>query len=174
MVVCYKMYCTCTIHFKRNFKTYILTTKQLVLYSYIHHITAKRKSEAGQRDMFGNIVKSKPTDNTITQQQSSTVGEANMTEEDHEAIFAAHTASSNQARADLRQQALLNDNQPWVEKYRPKDLNELISHNDIINTINKLIDNNRLPHLLFYGPPGMLQHLDSSILFVSIQYSNII
>lgn len=124
----------------------------------IYYKTAKRKPEAGQRDMFGNIVKAKPiTDNTTTiQQQSSTTNDTHMTEEDHEAIFAAHTASSNRSRADLRQQMLLNDNQPWVEKYRPNDLNELISHNDIINTINKLIDNNRLPHLLFYGPPGMI------------------
>ncbi|XP_023229209.1 replication factor C subunit 5-like [Centruroides sculpturatus] len=45
-------------------------------------------------------------------------------------------------------------NLPWVEKYRPAKLNELISHEDIINTINKFIQEDRLPHLLFYGPPG--------------------
>lgn len=47
-----------------------------------------------------------------------------------------------------------NENLPWVEKYRPTALDELISHTDIINTVNKLIDGNQLPHLLFYGPPG--------------------
>ncbi|KAL4223501.1 Replication factor C (RF-C) subunit [Mactra antiquata] len=45
-------------------------------------------------------------------------------------------------------------NLPWVEKYRPKNLSDLISHQDIITTINKFISQNRLPHLLFYGPPG--------------------
>lgn len=45
-------------------------------------------------------------------------------------------------------------NLPWVEKYRPKQLNDLISHEEIIKTINKFIDENQLPHLLFYGPPG--------------------
>ena len=43
---------------------------------------------------------------------------------------------------------------PWVEKYRPKSLDELVSQEDIVSTLNKLIDSNRLPHLLFYGPPG--------------------
>eukprot|EP01132_Coremiostelium_polycephalum_P006631 gene6631-8203_t len=46
------------------------------------------------------------------------------------------------------------DSLPWVEKYRPKNLNDLIAHEDITSTINKLIENNSLPHLLFYGPPG--------------------
>ncbi|CAL7941230.1 unnamed protein product [Xylocopa violacea] len=45
-------------------------------------------------------------------------------------------------------------NLPWVEKYRPKNLDDLISHEEIIKTINKFIDDNQLPHLLFYGPPG--------------------
>lgn len=43
---------------------------------------------------------------------------------------------------------------PWVEKYRPNDLNSIISHVDILNTLNNLINNNKLPHLIFYGPPG--------------------
>ena len=43
---------------------------------------------------------------------------------------------------------------PWVEKYRPNKLDELIAHEDIINILNKLIDSNKLPHLLFHGPPG--------------------
>ncbi|XP_046818904.1 replication factor C subunit 5 isoform X2 [Vespa crabro] len=45
-------------------------------------------------------------------------------------------------------------NLPWVEKYRPKKLEELISHEEILKTINKFIDENQLPHLLLYGPPG--------------------
>lgn len=43
---------------------------------------------------------------------------------------------------------------PWVEKYRPHDLNSIISHEDILNTLKNLINNNKLPHLIFYGPPG--------------------
>lgn len=43
---------------------------------------------------------------------------------------------------------------PWVEKYRPVTLDDLVSHKDITSTIQNFIDKNRLPHLLFYGPPG--------------------
>ncbi|EEA07137.1 replication factor C, subunit 5, putative [Cryptosporidium muris RN66] len=43
---------------------------------------------------------------------------------------------------------------PWVEKYRPESLEELISHKDIIGTIGKFINSGQLPHLLFHGPPG--------------------
>eukprot|EP00112_Aurelia_sp_Birch-Aquarium-sp1_P011162 Seg2351.6 transcript_id=Seg2351.6/GoldUCD/mRNA.D3Y31 product="Replication factor C subunit 5" protein_id=Seg2351.6/GoldUCD/D3Y31 len=43
---------------------------------------------------------------------------------------------------------------PWVEKYRPSCLEDLISHKDIINTIQRFIKEDKLPHLLFYGPAG--------------------
>ncbi|XP_077510513.1 replication factor C subunit RfC3 [Amblyomma americanum] len=45
-------------------------------------------------------------------------------------------------------------NLPWVEKYRPQKLDDLIAHEDIISTIGRFIKEDRLPHLLFYGPPG--------------------
>lgn len=48
----------------------------------------------------------------------------------------------------------VNKNLPWVEKYRPSKLADLISHDDIIKTINQFMKENQLPHLLFYGPPG--------------------
>ena len=44
---------------------------------------------------------------------------------------------------------------PWVEKYRPNSLQDLIAHDEIISILNKLIESNKLPHLLFHGPPGM-------------------
>eukprot|EP00613_Pedinella_sp_CCMP2098_P034661 CAMPEP_0171729110 /NCGR_PEP_ID=MMETSP0991-20121206/27407_1 /TAXON_ID=483369 /ORGANISM="non described non described, Strain CCMP2098" /LENGTH=358 /DNA_ID=CAMNT_0012323403 /DNA_START=6 /DNA_END=1082 /DNA_ORIENTATION=+ len=43
---------------------------------------------------------------------------------------------------------------PWVEKYRPSTLDELIAHDEIIGIITRLIESGKLPHLLFYGPPG--------------------
>ncbi len=46
------------------------------------------------------------------------------------------------------------NNLPWIEKYRPTSLQELIAHEEIIQILNKLITSNKLPHLLFYGPPG--------------------
>lgn len=43
---------------------------------------------------------------------------------------------------------------PWVEKYRPSSLEELVAHEDIVSILTRLIDNDNLPHLLLYGPPG--------------------
>ncbi|ELU44103.1 DNA replication factor [Rhizoctonia solani AG-1 IA] len=47
-----------------------------------------------------------------------------------------------------------DDTLPWVEKYRPVTLSDVVSHQDITSTIERFIEKNRLPHLLFYGPPG--------------------
>ncbi|RIB17803.1 P-loop containing nucleoside triphosphate hydrolase protein [Gigaspora rosea] len=46
------------------------------------------------------------------------------------------------------------DNLPWVEKYRLQTLVELVSHKEITSTIERFINEGRVPHLLFYGPPG--------------------
>lgn len=43
---------------------------------------------------------------------------------------------------------------PWIEKYRPKTLNDLISHQHIINALKGFIETKYMPHMLFYGPPG--------------------
>jgi replication factor C subunit 3/5 len=43
---------------------------------------------------------------------------------------------------------------PWVEKYRPKKINEIISHAQNIETIKKLLIGGSLPHLLFHGASG--------------------
>lgn len=43
---------------------------------------------------------------------------------------------------------------PWIEKYRPSTLDQIISQNIIVETLNNFIANNELPHLLFHGPPG--------------------
>uniref|UniRef100_A0A7S4KTG7 AAA+ ATPase domain-containing protein n=1 Tax=Paramoeba aestuarina TaxID=180227 RepID=A0A7S4KTG7_9EUKA len=42
----------------------------------------------------------------------------------------------------------------WVEKYRPSSLDDIISHKHILSTLDSLINQKKLPHMLFYGPPG--------------------
>ncbi|QRV89219.1 replication factor C subunit 3 [Ceratobasidium sp. AG-Ba] len=53
-----------------------------------------------------------------------------------------------------KEEDLRDDTLPWVEKYRPVTLQDVVSHQDITSTIERFIEKNRLPHLLFYGPPG--------------------
>ena len=43
---------------------------------------------------------------------------------------------------------------PWIEKYRPKKIDDIIGHKQNIDTIKKLLENESLPHLLFHGSPG--------------------
>ncbi|KAJ5775037.1 uncharacterized protein N7511_000048 [Penicillium nucicola] len=67
--------------------------------------------------------------------------------------FSSDNASGKKRTvADLPIQA--QDNLPWVEKYRPNTLDDVSGHQDILATINRFVDTNRLPHLLLYGPPG--------------------
>jgi replication factor C subunit 3/5 len=64
------------------------------------------------------------------------------------------SSTKTQAQTDQPTQRKNYENLPWVEKYRPATFTELISHDNIIKTLDKLIESNKLPHLLFYGPPG--------------------
>ncbi|CAK9292927.1 unnamed protein product [Gordionus sp. m RMFG-2023] len=43
---------------------------------------------------------------------------------------------------------------PWVEKYRPKSVDEVSCQEEIISVLKKCIEGSNLPNLLFYGPPG--------------------
>lgn len=47
-----------------------------------------------------------------------------------------------------------NSKLPFVEKYRPDTLEQIISQDDIIKTLKKFLDKNSLTHLLFYGTAG--------------------
>ena len=43
---------------------------------------------------------------------------------------------------------------PWVEKYRPKTFDNIISQNIAINNIKEFIKNPNMPHMIFTGPAG--------------------
>merc|ERR1712232_1490030 len=43
---------------------------------------------------------------------------------------------------------------PWVEKYRPSSLTELVAHEDIVRMIERMMEKKQLPHMLLHGPPG--------------------
>lgn len=63
-------------------------------------------------------------------------------------------ASSN---TEIAEQSISKSNNkllPWSEKYRPQTISNIIYHKHITKTIQNYMDNNKLPHLLFYGPSG--------------------
>jgi len=43
---------------------------------------------------------------------------------------------------------------PWVEKYRPKNLSEVIGHEEITKRLKSYIEKKNLPNMLFSGPAG--------------------
>ena len=46
------------------------------------------------------------------------------------------------------------ENRPWVEKYRPRSLNDVVNQNAIIRRLKQFIINESMPHLIFAGPAG--------------------
>ena len=42
----------------------------------------------------------------------------------------------------------------WIDKYRPKKLEDLHYHTELSGKLSKLAECNNFPHLLFYGPSG--------------------
>ncbi|KAI9560648.1 hypothetical protein GHT06_011598 [Daphnia sinensis] len=43
---------------------------------------------------------------------------------------------------------------PWVEKYRPRTINEVSYQEEVVAVLQKSLQGADLPNLLFYGPPG--------------------
>ena len=43
---------------------------------------------------------------------------------------------------------------PWVEKYRPKDFNDIVSQNIAINNLKDFVMSGNMPHMIFTGPAG--------------------
>lgn len=42
----------------------------------------------------------------------------------------------------------------WIEKYRPKTLDEMINQEEVVARLKDFVKEKSLPHLLFAGPPG--------------------
>jgi replication factor C small subunit len=46
------------------------------------------------------------------------------------------------------------DNRPWVEKYRPRDLDQVVNQKGIVKRLKQFIKDKSMPHLIFAGPAG--------------------
>eukprot|EP00002_Diphylleia_rotans_P016830 TRINITY_DN3266_c0_g1_i5.p1 TRINITY_DN3266_c0_g1~~TRINITY_DN3266_c0_g1_i5.p1 ORF type:complete len:438 (-),score=112.00 TRINITY_DN3266_c0_g1_i5:23-1336(-) len=117
-------------------------------------VTAPPRPDRGQRTLFGTRAQPQshdsPKDSATVKDSAKTVKDSAKTE--------SGAVMEGATRVAMASGKLLSKDGfevlPWVEKYRPSALDELIAHHDIIASINRLIESQKLPHLLFYGPPG--------------------
>ncbi|GFG13723.1 replication factor C subunit 2 [Aspergillus udagawae] len=68
------------------------------------------------------------------------------------AAAAAASTSSKQKPTDAKEEQTRL--QPWVEKYRPKTLDDVAAQDHTTKVLQRTLQASNLPHMLFYGPPG--------------------
>lgn len=67
-------------------------------------------------------------------------------------FFSSH--KRQKITGDSLDQLALENDKPWVEKYRPKSLEDVTAQRHVIKQLKSQLDKNNLPHLLFHGPAG--------------------
>ncbi|MDD4983317.1 MAG: replication factor C small subunit [Candidatus ainarchaeum sp.] len=50
---------------------------------------------------------------------------------------------------------MLKENLPWIEKYRPDSLKDVVGHSGIIDRLRSYVKLNRVPNMLFTGSAGI-------------------
>ncbi|GFE52941.1 replication factor C subunit [Babesia ovis] len=48
----------------------------------------------------------------------------------------------------------MKGNVPWVEKYRPAKLDDIVFQTHAVTTMRHIVDSYDMPHMIFHGPPG--------------------
>ncbi|OQE29819.1 hypothetical protein PENSTE_c002G06673 [Penicillium steckii] len=70
----------------------------------------------------------------------------------NKARAAAASSSSKPKAGEVKEDTTRQ--QPWVEKYRPKTLDDVAAQDHTTKVLQRTLQASNLPHMLFYGPPG--------------------
>eukprot|EP00484_Ammonia_sp_Unknown_P019795 CAMPEP_0197022942 /NCGR_PEP_ID=MMETSP1384-20130603/3736_1 /TAXON_ID=29189 /ORGANISM="Ammonia sp." /LENGTH=377 /DNA_ID=CAMNT_0042451069 /DNA_START=33 /DNA_END=1166 /DNA_ORIENTATION=- len=62
----------------------------------------------------------------------------------------ARTKGKSKSKRNIQHKEYL----PWVEKYRPRKIDDIAHQTHVVSTLKNVIQTSNLTHLLFYGPPG--------------------
>ncbi|KAF7722731.1 hypothetical protein EC973_002824 [Apophysomyces ossiformis] len=66
-------------------------------------------------------------------------------------FFQPRSANTSAPNKKLQE---IEASRPWIEKYRPKSMDEIASQEQAVVVLKHALQSENLPHLLFYGPPG--------------------
>ena len=61
---------------------------------------------------------------------------------------------------------------PWIEKYRPQNINDIVLDTETHTLFNSMIQMNYFPNMLFYGPPGTGKTTTIMCLLKNYPYAN--
>ncbi len=74
---------------------------------------------------------------------------------------------TNVSAMNINKKYLRNNRLPWVDKYRPHVLRDVIGHDEIKDVLKRSIELGNLPHLLFHGGSGTGK--TSTVLAIAMQ-----
>ncbi|KAG5545109.1 hypothetical protein RHGRI_017543 [Rhododendron griersonianum] len=54
---------------------------------------------------------------------------------------------------------VIQSSQQWVEKYRPKQVKDVAHQDEVVRVLTNTLETGSCPHMLFYGPPAVLERI---------------